>query len=311
MHLLAETGYHEVITPTRNEVGRGEELLDKIYGLKNRSYRSLPYQILTVQNSTLEQPVHISGKQLHNISELDAKAYLVDDNGRSVLKQIMTNLIRINAALQLKVYAQVHASDLDLEILGIVSETLRAKDVSQTQIIDATTPDHTIRINFIAKDSLDREWDIIQVELTTQGPVFVEETGEHVASLTIHTHTVLENLLAFYLEDQEGGLPYWASPVQVAIVPISEAQEIYSEHIKETLANKGLRILVDNRSETMQARIRDAEVAKIPIIVIIGEKEETSRAVSVRLRNKQELGLVSEDSLEETLQSYVTSFSIS
>ena len=97
----------------------------------------------------------------------------------------------------------------------------------------------------------------------------------------------------------------------MAIVPISEAQEIYSEHIKETLANKGLRILVDNRSETMQARIRDAEVAKIPIIVIIGEKEETSRAVSVRLRNKQELGLVSEDSLEETLQSYVTSFSIS
>jgi threonyl-tRNA synthetase len=100
----------------------------------------------------------------------------------------------------------------------------------------------------------------------------------------------MERFIAVLLEHTGGNFPLWLTPDQVILLPISEKFQKYSEKVLESLENSEIRALVDNRNEKTGRKIRDAEVSKIPFMVIVGEKEEEEGTVSVRKHGEGDIG---------------------
>ena len=103
----------------------------------------------------------------------------------------------------------------------------------------------------------------------------------------------MERFIAILLEHTGGNFPLWLMPDQVIILPISDKYQIYTEKVLHLLENSEIRALVDNRSEKTGRKIRDAEVSKIPFMLILGEKEENEGTVSVRRHGEGDIGTFS------------------
>jgi threonyl-tRNA synthetase len=103
----------------------------------------------------------------------------------------------------------------------------------------------------------------------------------------------MERFIAILLEHTGGNFPLWLMPDQVIILPISDKYQIYTEKVLHLLENSEIRALVDNRSEKTGRKIRDAEVGKIPFMLILGEKEENEETVSVRRHGEGDIGTFS------------------
>src|SRR5690606_15404007 len=100
----------------------------------------------------------------------------------------------------------------------------------------------------------------------------------------------LERFFGILIEQYAGAFPYWLAPVQVKLLSISEDFLGYAKEVQEQLANKGIRVEVDSRDEKLGKKIRDAQMQKIPYMVVLGEKEMSNREVAPRERSKGDLG---------------------
>lgn len=107
----------------------------------------------------------------------------------------------------------------------------------------------------------------------------------------------MERFVAVLLEHCAGNLPLWLSPEQVRILPISEKFQAYAERVLNSLNNSDIRGSIDDRAEKIGRKIRDAEVEKVPFMLIVGEKEEEQELISVRKKGEGDLGMKSADSL--------------
>jgi len=122
----------------------------------------------------------------------------------------------------------------------------------------------------------------------------------------------MERFVAILLEHTGGNFPLWLMPEQVTILTISEKYEKYAEKVLNLLENNEIRALIDNRNETMGKKIRDAEVKKIPFMIIVGEQEEQTETLSVRQHGGDDLGTLSvaefskiiEDEINKTLKQF-------
>lgn len=123
---------------------------------------------------------------------------------------------------------------------------------------------------------------------------YIGEKGEKKNIVIIHRAIVstLERMIGFLIEQYQGSFPTWLSPVQVQIIPISEKNNEYGQKVLEQLKASNIRVELDGRAETMQAKIRDAQFQKTPYMVIVGDKEEKDSKIAVRSRNGQDLGLM-------------------
>jgi threonyl-tRNA synthetase len=116
----------------------------------------------------------------------------------------------------------------------------------------------------------------------------------------------LERFIAIYIEHTGGDFPFWLSPVQVGILPISEKQLAYGAELKQKLQSVGLRVALDERSETLGFKIREAEKQKIPLTLVVGEKEVATGTVSPRLRkSKSKIEAMSTDAIAGELAAAV------
>lgn len=102
-----------------------------------------------------------------------------------------------------------------------------------------------------------------------------------------------ERFIGFLIEHFAGAFPVWLSPVQVSIIPISESQVEFAHKLKDKMFEQGLRVEVDDRDEKMQAKIRDAQINKVPYMFIVGKREVEANSVSIRVRDGRDLGAVS------------------
>jgi threonyl-tRNA synthetase len=100
----------------------------------------------------------------------------------------------------------------------------------------------------------------------------------------------MERMIAILLEHHAGALPAWLAPVQVKLIPISDRHMVYAHEVAAQIRAAGVRVEVDTRSERMNAKVRDAQLQKIPYILVVGDKEVAEHAVSVRLRTNENLG---------------------
>ena len=152
------------------------------------------------------------------------------------------------------------------------------------------------KADFLASDVLGREWQLstIQVDFIQPARLGCEYVGE---DGKVHTPVLLhravtgstERFMGVIIEHFAGAFPVWLAPVQAMIIPIADRHLEYANKVAQQMKDAGFRVEVDARSERMQAKIRDAQVQKIPYMLVAGDKEAEAGAVAVRLRSGEDL----------------------
>jgi len=162
------------------------------------------------------------------------------------------------------------------------------------------------KLDFMVNDALGREWQLGTIQVDYNLPerfdlTYKGKDNKLHRPVMIHRAPFgsLERFVAILLENTAGNLPLWLTPNQVIILPISDKYEKYSKKVLNLIENNEIRALVDNRSETMGRKIRDAELSKIPFMIIIGEKEDDNNMISLRSHGGKDYGMVK---LEEFIQ---------
>jgi len=154
-------------------------------------------------------------------------------------------------------------------------------------------------IDLKAVDSMGREWQGTTIQLDMNEPArfdmtYIGEDGKEHTPIMLHRTLLgsMERFVATLIEHYAGAFPIWLSPTQVEIIPIADRHVDYTKSIKDVLDQDLIRVEVDARSETMQAKVRDAQLQKVPYILVVGDKEagSTDQQVSVRLRTGENLG---------------------
>ena len=170
------------------------------------------------------------------------------------------------------------------------------------------------KIDFKSKDSLGRQWQVATIQLDRTMPenfdlTCINEGGEKERIVMIHAAIMgsIERFMSILLEHHAGALPLWLSPVQVAVLPISDEQLPFAQDVATKLTNAGVRVEVDSRSESIGKKIREAETMKTPIMMVVGKKEVESSTVSIRKRGNQDAGTLSVEEvitdITQTIQS--------
>lgn len=123
---------------------------------------------------------------------------------------------------------------------------------------------------------------------------YTNEKGEKEEAVVIHRSSVgaIERSIALLIEKYKGAFPVWLAPIQVKVLSITQKNVGYAQKVTEELREKGVRIELDDRNETLQARIRDSQMEKIPYMLIVGNKEEEANKVAVRTRSGKDSGQV-------------------
>lgn len=123
---------------------------------------------------------------------------------------------------------------------------------------------------------------------------YVGEDGKKHPVVIIHRAVVstLERIVAFLAEQYQGAFPVWLSPVQAVVLPITDRNIEYAQGVTDQLKSGEIRVELDDRAETLQAKIRDAQLQKIPYMLVVGDKEEKEKTAALRLRTGEDLGRV-------------------
>ncbi|MBI4059260.1 threonine--tRNA ligase [Candidatus Microgenomates bacterium] len=152
------------------------------------------------------------------------------------------------------------------------------------------------KIDLHIKDSQGREWQLATVQLDFHQPEafkleYIDGDGQKQQPVMIHRAIFgsFERFLGILMEHFQGAFPLWLSPVQTMVIPITDKNIDYANQVFNQLKEANIRVELDDRSETMQARVRDAELQKVPYIIVVGEKEEKDHNISIRTRGQKEI----------------------
>ncbi|MBP7694416.1 MAG: threonine--tRNA ligase [Anaerolineales bacterium] len=160
------------------------------------------------------------------------------------------------------------------------------------------------KADFIARDVLGREWQLstIQVDFIQParlGCAYIGEDGKEHTPVLLHRAVTgtTERFLGVIIEHFAGAFPLWLAPVQMMLIPVADRHNEYAREVVAKLKAQGFRVEVDERGERMQAKIRDAQLQKIPFMLVVGDKDQAAGAVSVRRRTGEDLKAKSLDEL--------------
>jgi len=158
------------------------------------------------------------------------------------------------------------------------------------------------KLDILMDDCLGREWQTGTIQLDFQLPrnfdlKYTDKDGTEKTPVVIHRviYGSLERFMGILIEEFAGAFPVWLSPVQAKLIPITDAQHEYAYKILNQLKGEGIRAEIDDRAEKMQAKIRDAQIEKIPYMLIIGRREAENNQISLRQRDEQDLGPMAVD----------------
>ena len=168
------------------------------------------------------------------------------------------------------------------------------------------------KLDFIVKDALGRNWQLGTIQVDYNLPERFDLTykgsdNELHRPVMIHRAPFgsMERFIAILLEHTGGNFPLWLTPEQVIVVSISEKYEKYAKKVLNLLENDEIRALSDNRNETVGKKIRDAEIAKIPFMIIVGENEEKTNSVNVRRHGGEDLGMITVDEFSTIIKTEI------
>ncbi len=167
------------------------------------------------------------------------------------------------------------------------------------QIVEGEAAFYGPKLDFMVRDALGRNWQLGTIQVDYNLPERFDLTykgsdNELHRPVMIHRAPFgsMERFVAILLEHTGGNFPLWLTPEQVIVLPISEKYEKYAKKVLNLLENNEIRALFDNRNETVGKKIREAEMNKIPYMIVIGENEETENKITVRQHGGNDLGMI-------------------
>ena len=322
-----EDSFQSIKTP--NE---GEEFMLKpmncphhceIYNSKPWSYKDLPKRFAefgTVYR--YEQSGELHGlTRVRGFTQDDAHLFCTPDQLDQEFMNVIDLVLYVFGSLGFENFtAQVSLRDPEKPEKYIGN--LENWDKAEKAIINAATAkglNYTIvpgeaafygpKLDFMVKDALGRSWQLgtIQVDYNLPERFELEYKGsdnEMHRPIMIHRAPFgsMERFVAILLEHTGGNFPLWLMPEQVGILSLSEKYEKYAQKVLDLLENDEIRALVDNRNETIGKKIREAEMNKLPYMLIVGEQEEKDGTVSVRKHSEGDLGSMSIAAFSELIQ---------
>jgi threonyl-tRNA synthetase len=165
------------------------------------------------------------------------------------------------------------------------------------------------KIDIKLKDALKREWQCATIQLDYNIPkrfnlTYRNKEGKEEVPIMIHRVILgsLERFIATLIEHYAGRFPFWLAPVQIVILNITDEVKDYALRVKEILQENNFRVEVDLKSETLQKKIREKEMLKVPYLVIVGKKEKEREEISVRKRGREDLGKMKIEKFLEILK---------
>jgi len=165
------------------------------------------------------------------------------------------------------------------------------------------------KIDIKLKDALGRSWQCATIQCDFALPerfdlTYIDKDGKEKRPVVLHRVILgsLERFIGALIEHYGGAFPVWLAPVQIMVIPIAEAHIDYGIELRELFHKNGFRAEIDIRSEKMQKKIRDAEMSKIPCMVIVGNRERDERTVSVRSRSDGNVGTMAVDKFNEYIK---------
>jgi threonyl-tRNA synthetase len=285
----------------------------EIYKSKPRSYKDLPVRLAefgTVYR--YEQSGELSGlTRVRGFTQDDAHIFCRNDQVKDEFKKVIDLVLYVFNALDFHDYtAQISLRDKENRDKYIGSEENWNR--AEQSIIEAAAEKglktvveygeaafYGPKLDFMVKDAIGRKWQLgtIQVDYNLPERFELEYTGadnQKHRPVMIHRAPFgsMERFVAVLTEHCAGKFPIWLAPEQVNILPVSDKFTEYSKKVADYLKNYDLRASVDERSEKIGKKIRDSELQKVPYMLIIGEKEETSSTVSVRKQGEGDLGVM-------------------
>jgi threonyl-tRNA synthetase len=164
------------------------------------------------------------------------------------------------------------------------------------------------KIEYTLKDAIGRQWQCgtMQVDFNTAerlGGEYVTESSGRAHPVMLHRAIVgsLERFIGILLEQHAGALPAWLAPWQVVVSPITSAQADWAEAVAKLLQKQGVRVQTDLRNEKIGYKIREHSMQKVPYILVVGDKEKASGAVSVRARGNVDLGAMTVEAFSQKI----------
>jgi len=288
----------------------------EIYKVKPRSYRDLPLRLAefgTVYR--YEQSGELHGlTRVRGFTQDDAHIFCRPDQVEDEFMKVIDLVIYVFKALGFDNYsAQISLRDPENKEKYIGKD--EDWDKAEASIIKSAAAKglptvielgeaafYGPKLDFMVRDALGRKWQLgtIQVDYQLPQRFELEYTGsdnQKHCPVMIHRAPFgsLERFIAILIENTAGNFPLWLSPEQLAVLPISEKYEDYANEVFLRLQEQDLRGYIDHRDEKIGRKIRDAEVNKLPFMLIVGEKESEQGMVSVRKKGEGDLGMMTID----------------
>ncbi|WP_412061740.1 threonine--tRNA ligase [Rubrivirga sp. IMCC45206] len=297
----------------------------QIYDHKPRSYRDLPVRLAefgTVYR--YEQSGELGGlTRVRGFTQDDAHIFCTPAQVKEEFKNVIDLTLTVLRALSFDDFtAQVSLRDPanTTKYIGEPAEWDAAEQAIreaaaemglETVEEEGEAAFYGPKLDFMVKDALGRSWQLGTVQYDNNLPerfdlTYIDENDDRVRPIMIHRAPFgsLERFIGVMLEHTGGNLPLWLAPVQVKLLPITDAQNDYAASVADGLRQAGLRVEVDTRSEKVGRKIRDAEVEKVPVMLVIGKTEAEAGTVSVRrhgLGDDSDQGAQAPDALREAL----------
>lgn len=282
----------------------------QIYRRKQFSWRKLPQRYAsTTKVYRDEQTGELSGlARVRAITQDDAHVFCRRSQAKEeILKiwEIVTEFYKL-AGFNLRVRLSLRDPKHPMRYLGSpkiwqeseqeLLEIIREKNAAVEEA-PGEAAFYGPKIDFLADDSLGREWQLATIQLDMNLPerfdlYCINEEGERERIVILHAAIMgaIERYVAILIEHYAGAFPLWLAPVQVAVLPISEKFQMYGQEVADLLRSSDIRVELRVAAETLGRRIREAEMEKIPYLLIVGQHEVQTNSVSIRKHGEADRG---------------------
>ncbi|MBU4346077.1 MAG: threonine--tRNA ligase [Candidatus Omnitrophica bacterium] len=293
-----------------------------IYQSKTRSYRDLPLRIFelgTVYRHEKAGVLH-GLLRVRGFTQDDAHIFCRPEQLKDEIKSTIDFIFDImkvfgfsDVGIELSTRPKMYiGADQDWHSATVaLEESLKEKNLSY-DINIGEGAFYGPKIDIKLKDALRRKWQCATIQCDFALPkrfklAYVDQDGKEKQPVMLHRVILgsLERFIGALLEHYKGSLPLWLAPVQVLIIPIKDSLRDYSIQVQHTLEDNSIRAQIDERNETLDKRIRQAELDKIPYILVVGEREAKADTVSVRKKGIGDLGSISLVKFVEDIQKQI------
>ncbi len=278
-----------------------------IYASKTRSYRELPlrfFELGTVYRNEKSGVLH-GLLRVRGFTQDDAHIFLREDQLVEEIERILDFEFEVVKAYGFLDW-EIELSTRPEHFIGRPEAWEHAEAALRQALTSRGLPFavhegegafYGPKIDIKIKDALGRSWQCGTIQCDFNLPerfdlTYAGQDGKDHRTIMVHRALLgsLERFLGMLLEHYAGALPVWLAPVQVMVIPIGDRVLAYAEQVGQQLREQGLRAQVDARNEKMQAKIRDAQLQKVPYMAVVGEREQQAGAVAARHRSQGDLG---------------------